>query len=175
MFFGGDRILAVRQMILADDEAGRRAALDKLFPYQKEDFVGIFRVMGERPVTIRLLDPPLHEFLPHSAEDIEDVANACSMSVAEIEERNRCLNEANPMLGHRGCRLGITYPEIYEMQVRAIVEAACEVKGEGVGVKPEIMIPLVGSRQGDGRDARDGREGRGRGDIRREGSSSITW
>ncbi len=145
MFFGGDRILAVRQMILADDEAGRRAALKKLFPMQKEDFVGIFRVMGERPVTIRLLDPPLHEFLPHTIEDIQDVANACRMEVDEIEERNRCLREANPMLGHRGCRLGITYPEIYEMQVHAIIEAACEVKREGVEVKPEIMIPLVGS------------------------------
>ncbi len=145
MFFGGDRILAVRQMILADDEAGRRKALDKLFPMQKEDFVGIFRVMGERPVTIRLLDPPLHEFLPHTVEEIEDVADACHMSVGEIEERNRCLREANPMLGHRGCRLGITYPEIYEMQVHAIVEAACQVKKEGVDVKPEIMVPLVGS------------------------------
>ncbi len=145
MFFGGDRILAVRQMILADDEAGRRAALGKLFPIQKEDFVGIFRVMKERPVTIRLLDPPLHEFLPHTVEEIEDVADACQMSTGEIEERNRCLKEANPMLGHRGCRLGITYPEIYEMQVRAIVEAACEVKKEGVDVRPEIMVPLVGS------------------------------
>jgi pyruvate,orthophosphate dikinase len=145
MFFGGDRILAVRQMILAEDEEGRRAALDKLFPMQKEDFVGILRVMGERPVTIRLLDPPLHEFLPHTEQDILSVANECGMSVGEIEERNRCLVEANPMLGHRGCRLGITYPEIYEMQVRAIIEAACEVKNEGVDVKPEIMIPLVGS------------------------------
>ncbi len=145
MFFGGDRILAVRQMILADDEAGRKVALDKLFPMQKEDFRGIFRVMGERPVTIRLLDPPLHEFLPHTEQDILSVSNECGMSVAEIEERNRSLVEANPMLGHRGCRLGITYPEIYEMQVRAIIEAACEVKKEGVDVKPEIMIPLVGS------------------------------
>jgi pyruvate, orthophosphate dikinase len=145
MFFGGDRILAVRQMILADDEAGRRAALDKLFPMQKEDFVGIFQVMGERPVTIRLLDPPLHEFLPHTEQDILSVSNECGMSVEDIEERNRCLVEANPMLGHRGCRLGITYPEIYEMQVRAIIEAACEVKKEGIDVKPEIMIPLVGS------------------------------
>ncbi len=145
MFFGGDRILAVRQMILAEDEEGRRAALDKLFPMQKEDFVGIFRVMGERPVTIRLLDPPLHEFLPHTEQDIASVANECGMSVTEIEERNRSLVEANPMLGHRGCRLGITYPEIYEMQVRAIIEAACQVKKEGVDVKPEVMIPLVGS------------------------------
>ena len=145
MFFGGDRILAVREMILADDEAGRRAALDKLFPMQKEDFVGIFRVMGERPVTIRLLDPPLHEFLPHTEQEILSVSNDCGMSVGDIEERNRSLVEANPMLGHRGCRLGITYPEIYEMQVHAIIEAACEVKKEGVDVKPEMMIPLVGS------------------------------
>ena len=145
MFFGGDRIQAVRQMILADDEAGRRAALELLFPMQKEDFAGIFRAMGERPVTIRLLDPPLHEFLPHTEEDIRGVANACGLSVGEIEERKRCLVEANPMLGHRGCRLGITYPEIYEMQVHAIIEAACEVSKEGVGVKPEIMVPLVGS------------------------------
>ena len=145
MFFGGDRILAVRQMILAQDEAGRRVALDKLFPMQKEDFIGIFRVMGERPVTIRLLDPPLHEFLPHTQQDIVAVANECGMSVSDIEERNRRLKEANPMLGHRGCRLGITYPEIYEMQVKAVIEAACQVKGEGIDVKPEIMIPLVGS------------------------------
>ena len=145
MFFGGDRILAVREMILADDEAGRRAALDKLFPMQKEDFVGIFRVMGERPVTIRLLDPPLHEFLPHTEQEILSVSNDCGMSVGDIEERNRSLVEANPMLGHRGCRLGITYPEIYEMQVHAIIEAACEVKKEGVDVRPEMMIPLVGS------------------------------
>jgi pyruvate,orthophosphate dikinase len=145
MFFGGDRILAVRQMILSDTVEGRERALEKIFPMQKDDFVGIFRVMGERPVTIRLLDPPLHEFLPHSVEDVSRVATECSMSVADIEERNRCLKEANPMLGHRGCRLGITYPEIYEMQVRAIIEAACQVKREGVEVKPEIMIPLVGS------------------------------
>jgi len=145
MFFGGDRILAVRQMILADSEEGRRAALDKLFPMQKDDFVGIFRVMGERPVTVRLLDPPLHEFLPHTVEEVANVANECLMSVDDIEERKRGLVEANPMLGHRGCRLGITYPEIYQTQVRAIIEAACQVKREGVDVRPEIMIPLVGS------------------------------
>ncbi len=145
MFFGGDRILAVRQMILSDTEQGRRAALEKLFPMQKEDFVGIFRVMGERPVTIRLLDPPLHEFLPHTETEVLAVANACGVTATDIEERNRSLVEANPMLGHRGCRLGITYPEIYEMQVRAIIEAACEVKKEGIDVKPEVMIPLVGS------------------------------
>jgi pyruvate,orthophosphate dikinase len=147
MFFGGDRILAVRQMILAEDEAGRREALKKLFPMQKEDFIGIFRVMGERPVTIRLLDPPLHEFLPHGEEEIEEVAGACHISTERVEERCRSLAEANPMLGHRGCRLGLTYPEIYEMQVRAVIQAACEVAREGVAVEPEIMIPLVGSRR----------------------------
>ena len=145
MFFGGDRILAVRQMILSEDEAGRRTAIEKLFPMQKQDFVEIFRVMGERPVTIRLLDPPLHEFLPHTEDDIEEVAVQLGVKPEEVEERNRRLKEANPMLGHRGCRLGITYPEIYEMQVRAVIEAACQVKLEGIAVKPEIMIPLVGS------------------------------
>ncbi|MHB8895437.1 MAG: pyruvate, phosphate dikinase [Candidatus Geothermincolia bacterium] len=145
MFFGGDRILAVRQMILSDSVEGRKEALAKIFPMQKEDFAGIFRVMGERPVTIRLLDPPLHEFLPHEVDDIADVARELGVSVEEVEERNRRLKEANPMLGHRGCRLGITYPEIYEMQVQAIVRAACEVAREGVAVKPEIMVPLVGS------------------------------
>ena len=145
MFFGGDRILAVRQMILSDSVEGRKEALAKIFPMQKADFEGIFRVMGERPVTIRLLDPPLHEFLPHEADDIADVARELSVSADEVEERNRRLKEANPMLGHRGCRLGITYPEIYEMQVQAIIRAACEVAREGVAVKPEIMVPLVGS------------------------------
>ncbi|MBN2168554.1 MAG: pyruvate, phosphate dikinase [Actinobacteria bacterium] len=145
MFFGGERILAVRQMILSEDEAGRREALEKIFPMQKEDFAGIFRVMGTRPVTIRLLDPPLHEFLPHEDEEIEQVAQELGVDSAEVEERNRRLKEANPMLGHRGCRLGITYPEIYEMQVKAIIEAACDVKKDGVDAKPEIMVPLVGS------------------------------
>ena len=147
MFFGADRIVSVRQMILADTEEGRREALDKIFPMQEEDFKGIFRVMGERPVTIRLLDPPLHEFLPHTEEDIAVVAEQLHVSPEVVEDRNRRLKEANPMLGHRGCRLGITYPEIYEMQVRAIIRAAVEVAAEGVPVKPEIMIPLVGSRQ----------------------------
>jgi pyruvate, orthophosphate dikinase len=145
MFFGGDRILAVRQMILSDSVEGREEALAKIFPMQEADFAGIFRVMGTRPVTIRLLDPPLHEFLPHDADDIADVARELGVDVEEVEERNRRLKEANPMLGHRGCRLGMTYPEIYEMQVRAIVTAACDVKAEGIDVKPEIMIPLVGS------------------------------
>jgi len=145
MFFGGDRILAMRQMILSDSVEGREDALARIFPMQKEDFAGIFRAMGSRPVTIRLLDPPLHEFLPHKAEDIADVARELGVSVEEVEERNRKLKEANPMLGHRGCRLGVTYPEIYDMQVRAIIGAACEVAAEGVETKPEIMIPLVGS------------------------------
>ena len=145
MFFGADRIVSVRQMILADSEEGRREALDKIFPMQEEDFKGIFRVMGERPVTIRLLDPPLHEFLPHTEEDIAEVAEQLGVSPEVVEDRNKRLKEANPMLGHRGCRLGITFPEIYEMQVRAIIRAAVKVAGEGVPVKPEIMIPLVGS------------------------------
>ena len=147
MFFGGDRILAVRQMILSDSLEGRKEALEKIFPMQGQDFVGIFRVMGERPVTIRLLDPPLHEFLPHEEADIESVARELGVSAEEVAERNKRLKEANPMLGHRGCRLGITYPEIYQMQVRAIIQAACEVAREGVDVKPEIMIPLVGSEK----------------------------
>ena len=147
MFFGADRIVSVRQMILADSEEGRRGALDKIFPMQEEDFKGIFRVMGERPVTIRLLDPPLHEFLPHTEEDIAEVAEQLGVSPEVVEDRNRRLKEANPMLGHRGCRLGITFPEIYEMQVRAIIRAAVKVAAEGVPVKPEIMIPLVGSGQ----------------------------
>ncbi len=144
MFFGGDRISAVRQMILSEDEAGRRAALDKILPMQRADFEGIFRAMGERPVTVRLLDPPLHEFLPHSKAEIAAIAAEMGVSVADIEQRNEALHEFNPMLGHRGCRLGITYPEVYEMQVRAIIEAACKVKSEGVDVHPEIMIPLTG-------------------------------
>ncbi len=143
MFFGEDRIVAVRQMILADTEEGRKKALDKIFPMQKDDFAGIFRVMEGRPVTIRLLDPPLHEFLPQGKEEIAEVARELGVSVDVVEERNRHLKEANPMLGHRGCRLGVTHPEIYRMQVRAIISAACEVAAQGVPVKPEIMIPLI--------------------------------
>jgi pyruvate,orthophosphate dikinase len=144
MFFGGDRISAVRQMILSEDEAGRREALDKILPMQRADFEGIFRAMEARPVTIRLLDPPLHEFLPHSEKDIADVAKDMGVSADKVKQRNEALHEFNPMLGHRGCRLGITYPEVYEMQVRAIIEAACQVKSEGIDVHPEIMIPLTG-------------------------------
>lgn len=144
MFFDGDRIDAVREMILSENEEGRRRALEKIKPYQKEDFIGIFKVMDGLPVTIRLLDPPLHEFIPHTDEDIQKVANASGIPFERLLKKAEELKEFNPMLGHRGCRLGITFPEIYEMQVYAIMEAACEVKKEGVKVLPEIMIPLVG-------------------------------
>ncbi len=144
MFFEGDRIVAVREMILAEDEGGRRRALDKIMPMQVSDFEGIFRVMNGLIVTIRLLDPPLHEFLPKTDEEVEEVARGLNATVEAVKAKRDELREANPMLGHRGCRLGISFPEIYEMQVRAIIEAACRVKKEGVVVKPEIMIPLVG-------------------------------
>ncbi len=145
MFFEGDRIDAVREMILADDRAGREKAHKKILPMQKGDFKGIFKEMQGLPVTIRLLDPPLHEFLPHTPEEIQQVAQKIDQAVDRIEKKLEQLHEFNPMLGHRGCRLGITYPEIYEMQVRAIMEAACElVKEEKFQIIPEIMIPLVG-------------------------------
>jgi len=144
MFFEGDRIDAVREMILADDKAGREAALAKLLPMQKEDFKGIFQVMGERPVTIRTLDPPLHEFLPHTQEDIADLARKMGITSEKLQAKVLALHEANPMLGHRGCRLGIVYPEITAMQAQAIFEAACEVAKDGTKVHPEVMIPLVG-------------------------------
>ena len=145
MFFAGERIIAVREMILADDEAGRREPLtSKLLPIQRSDFAGIFRAMNGLPVTIRLLDPPLHEFLPHDAAGQREVADVMGVSPERIKEKVDALHEFNPMLGHRGCRLGITYPEISEMQVRAIMEAACTVHKEGTKVQPEIMIPLVG-------------------------------
>ncbi len=143
MFFGGDRIDAVREMILADDEAGRRRALDKLLPMQRQDFVGIFEAMEGLPVTIRTLDPPLHEFLPHTAHEQADLAAKIGTTVEKIKAKVEALHEFNPMLGHRGCRLGVVYPEITEMQARAILEAACEVKLRGKEVLPEIMIPLV--------------------------------
>jgi len=145
MFFEGDRIIAVREMILADDEAGRRKALDKLLPVQRGDFEGIFRALDGRPATIRLLDPPLHEFLPHDDAGQREVADVMGVSADAIRTKVESLHEFNPMLGHRGCRLGIIYPEISEMQVRAIVEAACAVHKEGTSVRPEIMIPLVGN------------------------------
>jgi len=145
MFFEGDRIKAVREMILADDEAGRRKALAKLEPMQKGDFVGIFEAMGDRPVTIRLLDPPLHEFLPHEADQQQEMAGEMGVDVDTIKSKVDSLHEFNPMLGHRGCRLGVTYPEIYEMQVRAIFSAAVDCHRKGLKVIPEVMIPLVGT------------------------------
>jgi pyruvate,orthophosphate dikinase len=145
MFFDAERILAVRQMILADDLEGRKAALAKLLPMQRGDFKEIFRIMAGLPVTIRLLDPPLHEFIPHSDEEIAEVAKAAGSEPAKLRARAVALAEANPMLGHRGCRLGITYPEIYEMQARAILEAALDAEAEsGTEVALEIMIPLIG-------------------------------
>ena len=144
MFFG-DRIWAMREMIMAEDLAGRKRALDKLLPMQRQDFYGILKVMGERPVTIRLLDPPLHEFVPHEAEAQEEMASRLDISVAQVKQKVEALKEFNPMLGHRGCRLGITYPEITEMQARAIMEAAAQCYSEGVKVFPEIMIPLIGT------------------------------
>ena len=138
MFFDTDRILAMREMILADDEAGRRAALAKLLPMQRQDFADLFRIMDGLPVTIRLLDPPLHEFLPRTEEETAEVAEAAGVDAVKLRRRALRLEEANPMLGHRGCRLGITWPEIYEMQARAIFEAAAET-----GAEPEVMVPLV--------------------------------
>ncbi|MCJ7500579.1 pyruvate, phosphate dikinase, partial [bacterium] len=143
MFFEGDRIKAVREMILSDDEAGRRAALKKILPMQRSDFAGIFKVMNGRPVTIRLLDPPLHEFLPKTDAELRAIARDLGVSFKKIQARNKALHEFNPMLGHRGCRLAITYPEIYEMQVQAIIEAACQVAKKGIKAIPEIMIPLI--------------------------------
>jgi len=144
MFFEGDRIRAVRQMILASDKEGREKALAKLLPYQRGDFVGIFRAMKDLPVTIRLLDPPLHEFLPHEDDDIHDLAGDLGVSFQELKQTVESLSEMNPMLGHRGCRLGITFPEIYAMQARAIFEAAAELTQDGETIIPEVMIPLVG-------------------------------
>jgi pyruvate,orthophosphate dikinase len=147
MFFDSARITAVRQMILADSEKGRRAALAKLLPEQRGDFEQIFRIMAGLPVTIRLLDPPLHEFLPQSEDDFEEVAAASGTTVDTLRRRASDLHEFNPMLGHRGCRLGITYPEIYEMQARAIFEAAVAVARDGGAAPiPEVMVPLVGTK-----------------------------
>ena len=144
MFFDDTRIAAVREMILADDEAGRRAALAKIAPFQKSDFVELFQIMAGLPVTIRLLDPPLHEFIPHSEAEIDALATTQGLDAAKLKRRARELHETNPMLGHRGCRLGVAYPEIYEMQVRAILEAALEVQAtSGEAPLPEIMHPLV--------------------------------
>ena len=147
MFFEGDRIIAVREMILADDKAGREKALAKLLPMQRGDFEGIFEAMKGFPVTIRLLDPPLHEFLPQEAANQQEMADVMKVPVEVVRQKVEALHEFNPMLGHRGCRLGITYPEIYAMQVRAIIEAACNLKKKGIKIIPEIMIPLVGTKK----------------------------
>lgn len=146
MFFEEERIPQVRKMILSDNIEERKAALEKILPMQKEDFIGIYKAMGSRPITIRLLDPPLHEFLPHDEKSLKSLAEEMNIKYEELKIRTEDLKEINPMLGHRGCRLAITYPEIAQMQTRAIIEAAIEVKKEeGIDVKPEIMIPLIGS------------------------------
>jgi pyruvate,orthophosphate dikinase len=144
MFFDAERIAAVREMILSDDLEGRQKALAKILPMQTSDFKGIFREMKGLPVTIRLLDPPLHEFLPQTEKDIDELAATMRVSASTLRHKVEYLHEFNPMLGHRGCRLGITYPEIYDMQVRAIMVAACQlIKNDGFSIVPEIMIPLV--------------------------------
>lgn len=144
MFFAPDRIKAVREMILSDTLEGRKKALTKLLPMQKGDFIGIFKAMEGLPVTIRLLDPPLHEFLPHTDKELMELSQDMGVPFEQLDAKNKSLHEFNPMLGHRGCRLGVTYPEIYEMQAQAIMEAACELTKQKVKVIPEIMIPLVG-------------------------------
>lgn len=144
MFFEGDRIIAMREMILADTKEERERALAKLLPIQRKDFEEIFEVMDGCPVTVRLLDPPLHEFLPHGQDNQQEMAEVMKVSIEKVREKVNALHEFNPMLGHRGCRLGISYPEIYDMQTRAIMEAACNMKQKGIKVVPEIMIPLVG-------------------------------
>jgi len=144
MFFDADRIMAMREMIVSKTEQQRRAALEKLLPMQRSDFIGIFRAMKGHPVTIRFLDPPLHEFLPTADEDIRALAKELNVSFEELKATVKSLHELNPMMGHRGCRLAVSYPEIAEMQTRAVIEAAIEVNKEGLGVVPEIMIPLVG-------------------------------
>ncbi|MBR5846152.1 MAG: pyruvate, phosphate dikinase [Rikenellaceae bacterium] len=147
MFFEGERIKAVREMILADDEAGRRVALAKLLPMQRGDFEGLFKAMKGYPVIVRLLDPPLHEFAPNTEKEQKEMADALNIPVEKVAARVESLHEVNPMLGHRGCRLGNTYPEITEMQARAIIEAAMNVKATGIDVKVEIMVPLVGNHK----------------------------
>ncbi len=145
MFFEGERIKAVREMILSDTREGREKALKKILPMQREDFYGILKAMEGYGVTIRLLDPPLHEFVPHEDENQKEMADELGISLEDVRAKVKSLHEFNPMLGHRGCRLGITFPEITEMQARAIFEAACQLKSEGVDVKPEVMVPLVGT------------------------------
>jgi len=148
MFFEADRIGAIREMIMADTESGRRAALAKLLPMQRADFQEIFKIMAGLPVTIRLLDPPLHEFLPKTEPEFDEMARVTGKTISEVRQRTLALHETNPMLGHRGCRLGITFPEIYEMQAVAIFEAACAaVKETGDAVEPEIMVPLIATKR----------------------------
>ncbi len=147
MFFDAGRIADMRAMILADNEAGRREALSRLLPYQKQDFKDLFKIMDGLPVTIRLLDPPLHEFLPHTDAEMQELADKLGKTLADVKNRANALHELNPMLGHRGCRLPITYPEIAEMQTRAILEAALECEAEGIKVIPEIEVPLTGSKK----------------------------
>jgi pyruvate,orthophosphate dikinase len=147
MFFAEDRILAVRQMIVADNDEQRADALKKLLPMQREDFVGILGAMKGLPVTIRLLDPPLHEFLPKTESAVRAVAAEMGIPAGEVEKRVHALSEANPMLGHRGCRLGITFMPIYEMQVRAIYQATAELRKKKIDARPEVMIPLVGTEK----------------------------
>jgi pyruvate,orthophosphate dikinase len=147
MFFGDEKIIAMREMILAEDEEGRRKALEKLLPMQREDFEGIFEAMKGLPVTVRLLDPPLHEFVPHDDKGQKEMAKVMGVSLQVIKDKIEELDEVNPMLGHRGCRLGNTYPEITEMQTRAIIEAALNLKKRKIKTHPEIMIPLTGTYQ----------------------------
>jgi pyruvate,orthophosphate dikinase len=147
MFFEGDRIDVMRQMILADNEVDRRKAVKKLLPFQRKDFEGMFKALNGLPATIRLLDPPLHEFLPHDKKQIASLAKKMKVKPSEIQQRVNDLHEFNPMLGHRGCRLAISYPEIAEMQAQAIFEAAANVQKKGIKVKPEVMVPLVGFRR----------------------------
>ena len=147
MFFGEHRILAMRRMILAEGEGARRAALEQILPMQRDDFAGILRAMAGYPVTIRLLDPPLHEFLPSSRAEMAEVAQALDVSLDQVQRRVEALHEFNPMLGHRGVRLAITFPEIYEVQTRAIIEATCQLTADGARVMPEIMVPLVGMEE----------------------------
>jgi pyruvate,orthophosphate dikinase len=147
MFFEGEKIKAMREMILAENEEGRRKALEKILPYQQADFEGIFEVMDGLPVTVRLLDPPLHEFVPHDEKGQKEMAEAMGLPLQKIQQRVEELREQNPMLGHRGCRLGNTYPEITEMQTRAILGAALKLKSKGIKIIPEIMVPLVGIKK----------------------------
>lgn len=147
MFFAEEKIWSVREMIVSNTPKEIKQAIDKIYPFQKKDFFEIFEVMGGKPVTVRLLDPPLHEFLPKTENEIKKLSELMNIDMENIKERLESLHEVNPMLGHRGCRLGITYPELYEMQVKAIINAALEVKDKGIEVNPEIMIPLVGSQE----------------------------